>query len=182
MKRLVLASRSPRRLSLLRSAGFSVEVMPSHIDESAQPDESVVTLVERLSREKAEACSYRGALPIVAADTLVSIDGQQLGQPADLLQAKAMLRMLSGHTHRVMTGVCVRRGAQLRVDHCTTAVQFRRLRDEEIDTYLAHNEILDKAGAYAIQGGAASFIERIDGPLDNVIGLPVQLMEAMLYG
>ncbi len=180
-RRLILASRSPRRLMLLKSVGYVVEVKPSQIDESARAGESVVALVERLSREKAAACV--GQLEdqvIVAADTLVAIDDQLLGQPADLSAARVMLQQLSGRTHTVTTGLCVRQGAQVWVDHCATTVHFRALSEAEIDCYLAHNDVLDKAGGYAIQGGAASFIDRIDGPLDNVIGLPMRLLATML--
>ena len=170
---VILASRSPRRLALLQSAGLAVEVRPTGIDETRLPGENVEAMVERLSRAKAAACHTVEDIPVIAADTLVSIDGQPLGQPADLHEARAMLEQLSGCTHAVLTAVCVRLGDKHACQTVITHVRFRHLSSEEIEVYLLHNDILDKAGAYAIQAGAASFIEAIDGPLDNVIGLPV---------
>ncbi len=181
---VILASRSPRRLMLLQAAGLAVEVRPSHIDESRRQGEQVEELVERLAREKALACEAVGDIPVIAADTLVALDGHVLGQPDDLGEAARMLERLSGRIHEVHTGVCVRLGPTHRQASVRTQVRFRRLSATEIDTYLAHNEVLDKAGAYAVQGGAASFIEEIRGPLDNVIGLPVtatlRLLDAIL--
>jgi len=171
---VILASRSPRRLTLLQNAGLSVDVCPSHIDETPLVDETVGAMVTRLSLAKAEACNSPANIPIIAADTLVSIHSQILGQPEDLDQAKYMLQQLSGHEHQVLTAVCVHFGRQIACETVTTTVVFRRLTEREIDTYLTFNEVLDKAGAYAVQGGAASFIETINGPLDNVIGLPVR--------
>jgi len=172
--KVILASRSPRRLALLQSAGMAVEVRPTDIDETPMPGEAVEAMVERLSCAKAAACSAPGNVPVIAADTLVSIDGRPLGQPKDLIEARAMLKQLSGHTHAVLTSVCVRYGRNQACQTVTTHVRFRHLSSHEIDIYLIHNDILDKAGAYAVQAGAASFIEAIDGPLDNVIGLPVR--------
>jgi len=170
---IILASRSPRRLFLLQAAGLAVEVRPSHIDETPRPEETVSDTVQRLCREKALACQAAADVPVIAADTLVAIHGEALGQPRDLAHAKEMLLQLSGHEHQVLTAVCVRLGEQMLTECIQTRVKFREISSEEIDTYLLHNEILDKAGSYAIQGGAASFIEAIEGPLDNVIGLPV---------
>jgi len=170
---IILASRSPRCLTLLRAAGLTVEVRPSHIDETPLPEESVNDMVERLSHNKAMACNAPPDVPVIAADTLVATGPHVLGQPSDMAHAKTMLQQLSGHEHRVITGVCVRLGEQVEQHQVITKVRFRALSTNEIDTYLAHNDVLDKAGAYAIQGGASSFIIAIDGPLDNVIGLPV---------
>lgn len=170
---VILASKSPRRLQLLQAAGLAVEVRPSHIDESALPGESVPEMVARLCREKAAACPV-GNHPVIAADTLVSLHGEPLGQPADMAAAKAMLTRLSAQRHTVLTAVCVRLGERYLASRVETKVQFRELNEAELDIYLAHNEVLDKAGAYAIQAGAASFISAVDGLLDNVIGLPVQ--------
>ncbi len=170
---VILASRSPRRLRLLQAAGLAVEVRPSHIDETALAGESVADTVQRLCLEKARVCASPGNTPVIAADTLVAIHGRALGQPRDLADAKEMLTQLSGYEHQVLTAVCVRMGEKTLHECVQTRVQFRDISSAEIDTYLQHNEILDKAGSYAIQGGAASFIEAIDGPLDNVIGLPV---------
>ncbi|OIQ00189.1 MAG: septum formation protein Maf [Zetaproteobacteria bacterium CG2_30_46_52] len=172
---IILASQSPRRLELLQNAGLSVLVRPSHIDESPLPGESATAMTLRLCQEKAKACvlaaSEKGL--VIAADTLVEVDGQALGQPEDLQQAKAMIRLLSGKEHHVHTAVCVSDGEITKVKMETTSVQFRDVSESEIETYVQHNDIIDKAGAYAIQGGASSFIIGIQGKLDNVIGLPV---------
>lgn len=170
---VVLASASPRRLRLLAAAGLAVEVRPCHIDETGLGGEDVAQRVRRLARLKLETCAAEGT-PVIAADTLVALHGDALGQPRDLAEAAIMLRRLSGHWHHVFTGVCVRGKNGVAEDVVGTQVRFRHLLDSEIDTYLEHNEVLDKAGAYAVQGGAASFIDGIKGPLDNVIGLPVQ--------
>jgi len=170
---VILASKSPRRLQLLQCAGLAVEVMPSHIDETARVGESVPDMVMRLCQEKAKACPIQDR-PIIAADTLVSLHGEPLGQPEDLAHAKVMLQKLSGQRQSVLTAVCVRLGKQLISERVITHVTFRPLSDAEIDIYLMHNDVLDKAGAYAIQAGAASFITQVDGALDNVMGLPVQ--------
>ena len=176
---IILASQSPRRLHLLESAGFIVEVMPSHIDETPLADESAHDMVMRLCQAKALACPIKNQA-VVAADTLVSIHGQALGQPEDAAHAKRMLQQLSGQTHTVLTAVCVRLGQACLQERVCTDVSFRELSDAAIDAYVAHNEVLDKAGAYAIQGAAASFITRVDGALDNVIGLPVHTTTRML--
>lgn len=176
---VILASKSPRRLQLLQAAGFAVEVRPSHVDETPLAGESVVDMVQRLCRMKAEACPVTDH-PVIAADTLVSLDGEALGQPEDMAAARVMIKQLSGKAHDVYTAVCVRKGSKLVDAMARTTVRFREIDEDEIDVYLAHNEVLDKAGAYAIQAGAASFIESVDGPLDNVIGLPVGLTKELL--
>jgi len=175
----VLASKSPRRLQLMQSAGFAVEVMPSHVDESPLPGEEVHAMVSRLCRLKAMACPVDDR-PVIAADTLVALGGEALGQPADIMAAKAMIQQLSGHTHQVFTAVCVRFGGSLLDGSMTTSVRFRDISEDEIDIYLKHNEVLDKAGAYAVQAGASGFVVAIDGPMDNVIGLPVALTKELL--
>jgi len=166
-------------MQLLAAAGVAVEVRPSHIDEAPLPGESVDATVLRLGRQKALACESEH-VPVIAADTLVCLDGDPLGQPRDLAHAKAMLLSLAGRSHEVHTGVCVRLGGRMLAEIVTTRVTFRPLSAAAIDTYLLHNEVLDKAGAYAVQAGAASFITAIDGPLDNVVGLPVQRTLALL--
>ncbi|MDX8397957.1 MAG: Maf family protein [Mariprofundaceae bacterium] len=177
---VILASKSPRRLQLLQCAGLAVEVMPSHIDESPLPHESVPDMVMRLCQAKAEACPVDNR-PIIAADTLVSLHDQPLGQPDDLAHAKRMLLALSGQRQSVLTAVCVRLGEHILTERIISHVQFRDISEQEIDIYLAHNNVLDKAGAYAIQAGASSFITCVDGPLDNVIGLPVKQTLNMLH-
>jgi len=176
---VILASKSPRRLQLLQAAGFAVEVRPSHVDETPLPNESVDRMVQRLCRMKAAACSVDDH-PVIAADTLVALDGSALGQPEDMSEAKVMIQRLSGREHNVFTAVCVRLGAKTLDGMVATRVRFRDIDDSELDVYLEHNEVLDKAGAYAIQAGAASFIEAIEGPMDNVIGLPVALTRELL--
>ncbi|MDX8388114.1 MAG: Maf family protein [Ghiorsea sp.] len=170
---IILASQSPRRLFLLRAAGFSVDVRPSHINEEGLLGESARNMTLRLCHEKAAACLVTEVQPIIAADTLVAIADEVLGQPKDLMEAKTMIQKLSGHEHQVHTAVCVRVGDVFKSKVVSTSVVFRQVSDEEIDIYLKHNDILDKAGAYAIQGGASGFITGINGSLDNVIGLPV---------
>ncbi|MDQ6988921.1 MAG: Maf family protein [Mariprofundaceae bacterium] len=172
---VILASQSPRRLQLLQAAGFTVDVRPSHIDESPQQGENAASMTLRLCREKALACVLTDAdvCPVIAADTLVCLGDEALGQPKDLEDAQAMLEKLSGRAHQVHTAVCVRLAHVCRVEMVTTLVHFRPISAAEIDTYLLHNDILDKAGSYAIQGGASGFITAIEGALDNVIGLPV---------
>ena len=176
---IILASQSPRRLFLLKSAGLDVEVQPSHIDETPLPNEAVQAMTLRLCIDKALACGISDRL-VIAADTLVAIGDDVLGQPNDLAEAKAMIQRLSGHTHQVHTTVCVRWGDIYETQTVTTEVVFRTIPDEEIDVYIHHNDILDKAGAYAIQGGASGFIVGIQGSLDNVIGLPVRTTLALM--
>ncbi|MDX8381524.1 MAG: Maf family protein [Ghiorsea sp.] len=179
---IILASQSPRRLFLLEAAGFIVDVRPSDIDETALVNETVQGMTHRLCQEKAFACDIQGKIdvPIVSADTLVAVDGQALGQPEDLNEAKKMINQLSGRKHQVHTTVCVRLNDIYKVETVTTQVVFRDISKEEINIYVKHNDILDKAGAYAIQGGASGFIQGIEGSLDNVIGLPVQTTIALI--
>jgi septum formation protein len=176
---VILASKSPRRRLLLQAAGLAVEVRPSHIDETLLVDEDVPSAVQRLAIAKA-AATGPGDVPVIAADTLVALDGSPLGQPANLQEARDMLIALSGSTHHVYTGVCVAHRGQFLHQLMCSEVCFYPLSEHQIDTYLQHNEVLDKAGAYEIQGGAASFVRAVNGPLDNVIGLPVRLTLSML--
>ncbi|HID35894.1 MAG TPA: septum formation protein Maf [Ghiorsea sp.] len=178
---IILASQSPRRLFLLEAAGIDVVVHPSFIDETPLADESALSTTQRLCKEKASACQVIGkATPIIAADTLVAIGNEALGQPQDLAEAKQMIQKLSGKQHQVHTTVCVRLGDVYQVETVTTTVSFRAIASAEIDVYVQHNDILDKAGAYAIQGGASGFITGIEGSLDNVIGLPVATTLALI--
>jgi septum formation protein len=188
-RRLVLASASPRRSELLRSVGLDFDVMPADIDESVRPGEAPSDYVARLSREKAAAVGERldGAVVVVAADTTVDVDGRILEKPRDDGDARQMLRLLSGRTHLVHTGVTTlsfglgsaRTGSAMTVV-VETAVRFVELTDRTIDWYLSTGEHAGKAGAYGIQGAAAALVERVDGSVTNVIGLPLAETLAML--
>lgn len=173
---LILASASPRRAELLKAAGFQFDVIVADVDESVHPGETPDEHVRRLAEAKARPVVPRaGERAVLAADTVVVVDGVILGKPVDDNDARRMLRMLSGRAHEVMTGVCLAHGACVtRV--VVTTVEFAVLCDEEIDWYVASGEPADKAGAYAIQGLASRFVTRIDGSYSNVVGLPVALV------
>lgn len=184
---LVLASASPRRRELLAQAGYTFRVQPAQVDESLQPGEGPIAYVTRLAREKAaavfgdlhDALSGDG-LAVLGADTTVTVDGRILTKPENEVEAAHMLRMLSGRTHRVMTGVALVTAASTEVAAEVTAVRFLTLSDEEIAAYVASGEPMDKAGAYAIQGRAARWIPRIEGCYFNVVGLPIALVANLL--
>ena len=172
--RVVLASASPRRRDLLNLIGIAHEVRPANIDETVRPRESPRRYAERLAREKASAIASRDPdLITIGADTVVVIDRKVLGKPADTADAARMLRMLSGREHTVITAVAVSRGRKLRSAIEEVRVKFRRLRDDEIDEYIAMGEPMDKAGAYGIQGYGATIVERIEGDYIAVMGLPL---------
>jgi septum formation protein len=178
---LVLASASPRRQELLRSAGIGFEVQPADIVEDPQPGESAKACAERLAREKALAVARQRPHDFVlGADTVVVVDGQILGKPSDANDAARMLRMLSGRKHQVITGVCLVINGQPSVASETTVVTVTEITDKEIADYVASGEPMDKAGAYAIQGIASRWIPRIEGDYSNVVGLPVALVFRML--
>jgi septum formation protein len=181
---LVLASASPRRAELLRTAGIRFEVVAADVDERQHDGEDAEAYVRRLATAKAThvAAAHRGR-PVLGADTTVVVDGEVLGKPRDAAEAASMLRRLSGRSHNVLTGVCLI-GADGRTEAAvaSTTVEFRPLTAAEIATYVASGEPMDKAGAYAIQGGAGPFVTRIDGDYDNVVGLPVALIQAMCRG
>ena len=174
---LILASRSPRRQEILRRAGIAFEVRPADIDETWLPGEDPRTHVERLARAKAEAVVGD---TVLGADTVVVVDDQIFGKPADAEDAARMLRLLSGREHAVMTGICLKRGAQCAVHTETTRVRFVPLSEEEIQNYVASGEPMDKAGAYAVQGLASKFIDRIEGCYFNVVGLPVSTVYRLI--
>jgi len=178
---IVLASGSPRRGEILTNAGIPfVREVPGNIDETPKPGESPQDYVVRLAREKAEAVEARGDRIVLGADTSVVIDGQILGKPSSPADAIQMLRLLSGRSHEVITGICLR-SARVRVtDAAITRVWFAALSDSDIDAYAASGEPMDKAGAYGIQGLASKFVERIDGCYFNVMGLPIALVYAHL--
>ena len=172
--RVVLASASPRRRDLLDLIGIAHEVRPANIDETMRPRETPRRYAERLAREKASAIATRDPdLITIGADTVVVINRKVLGKPADATDAARMLRMLSGREHTVITAVAVSRGRKLRSAIEEVRVKFRRLRDDEIDAYIAMGEPMDKAGAYGIQGYGATIVERIEGDYFAVMGLPL---------
>ena len=178
--RLILASGSPRRSKLLAELGVDFEVRPVEIDESQSAGESPQALVIRLAREKAEAERPPGSL-ILAADTMVVLDGNALGKPDNDATARVMLRQLAGKTHTVVTGVAlydVDRDT-LVAELETSEVQIAAMEEEEIDWYVATGEPLDKAGSYAIQGLGAMFVEGISGNYSNIVGLPLPLTRAL---
>jgi septum formation protein len=180
---IVLASASPRRAELLRAAGIDFEVIPAHIDETAHPHEAADAYVRRIAEEKARAVATRAIDRIIlAADTTVVVDEMMLAKPEDDADAKRMLRMLSGRTHDVLTGVSVCRGTQMFSEVERTEVEFVPLTEFDIDWYIATGEPRDKAGAYAIQGYASRFVTRISGSYSNVVGLPVALVYEVLKG
>lgn len=187
---IVLASASPRRQELLRHAGIVFTVQPADINEAPLAGEFARECAERLAREKALAVfqshpkSY-----VLGADTIVVVDDLILGKPRDGADAARMLRLLSGRTHAVITGVCLvglgARDQGLGASHTniaseTTSVTVCEISDDEIHAYIATGEPMDKAGAYAIQGRASRWIPRIEGDYSNVVGLPVALVYAML--
>jgi septum formation protein len=178
---LVLASASPRRQELLRAAGIAFEVQPADIDEAPLPGEDPQACAERLAREKALAVArLRPQDVVLGADTIVVVDNQILGKPADRADAARMLRLLSGREHQVITGVALVVSGQWSVASETTSVTMAEISEKEIADYIATREPMDKAGAYAIQGMASRWIPRIEGDYSNVVGLPVPLVYRML--
>lgn len=177
---LLLASTSPRRAEILRTVGWPFEVVPGAVDESRIPGEDAVAYVKRLAQAKAEAAAERFSAGLVlGADTIVLIDGEVLGQPRDDDDARRMLGLLSGKWHDVLTGVALLRAGQgnrCLVAHESTRVRFSSMSDQEIQWYVATGEPKGKAGAYAVQGRAALFIEEIAGDYLNIVGLPVRLV------
>jgi septum formation protein len=181
--RLILASASPRRADLLRAAGFDFDVAPSDIDETPETGEPAARYTLRVAREKARHVAHRpssaGAL-VLAADTEVVIADRILGKPASPENAEAMLSILSGEPHDVLTAVVVRRHDREVSEVVTTRVYFARLSPQEIAWYIASGEPMGKAGAYAIQGLGARFVERIDGSWSSVVGLPIATVHRLL--
>ena len=202
---LVLASASPRRSQILAQAGFQFTVHPAHIPEDPYPSEDPADYVTRLALQKAQAVfaeissqTSSGApdppllgirdttalgnsgLTVLGADTTVTLDGHILGKPVDPDDAARMLRLLSGRVHKVLTGVALVTPHATRTAYEATAVHFLPLSDARISAYIASEEPMDKAGAYAIQGRAARWIPRIEGCYFNVVGLPIALVASLL--
>ena len=153
---------------------FSVRVNPSK--KCRAPGEAPIDYVRRLARAKAEAAWERSDEIVLGADTIVVIDDHVLEKPADAADARAMLRLLSGRDHTVITGICLLHDDGVIVDHASTEVRFPPITDSEIAEYVASGEPMDKAGAYAIQGLASKFVEKVDGCYFNVMGLPLSLV------
>jgi septum formation protein len=177
---ITLASRSPRRAELLKAAGIPFTVRAAEVDETPRANEDAQEYVLRLAREKAEAISAADDEIVLAADTTVVLAGRIMGKPFDPREAAEMLGSLAGQRHEVITGICLKRSSRVIPDIAITAVWFAPLSEAEIADYVASGEPMDKAGAYAIQGLAAKFIQRIDGSYSNVVGLPVALVYARL--
>jgi septum formation protein len=173
--RFILASQSPRRLLLLRAAGYDPEVRPANVDETPLPDEPSLDYASRVARAKALACEAPQDRAVLAADTVVSLDGAILGKAATGEEAVETLCRLSGRTHQVHTAVALRRvtGALL-TDLVTTEVRFRTLSDAEIRAYVVTGEPMDKAGAYGIQGRGGALVAEVHGSYTNVVGLPLE--------
>lgn len=177
----VLASASPRRAELLRAAGFEFIVDPVDVDESALPGEHAGDHVVRLARQKASAGARRHpGRAVLGADTVVVLEGRILGKPRDDDEARRMLAALSGRVHHVYTGVAVARNGELRDALDISAVSFGPLTTDEIADYVASGEPRDKAGAYAIQGRASRYVERLEGSYSGVVGLPVAVAHRLL--
>jgi len=189
---LILASSSPRRQELLREIGIPFQVHAAHINEDQMAGEDAREYALRLAREKAQAvAAHYPQSYVLGADTIVVVDGEVLGKPKDHADAARMLRILSGRSHEVTTAVsllapgtvapgtvapCTRTETRA----CTTKVYFRKLTEDEIQQYVASGEPMDKAGAYAIQGGASRWTDRIEGEWSNVVGLPLSLVTDLL--
>jgi len=176
VRELVLASQSPRRRELLAIAGFRFTVRAKPVEELRRGNESPIEYATRLARDKAESVWERPGVIVLGADTIVVIDDQVLEKPADANDARAMLQLLSGREHTVITGICLLHDHGAIVDHAATQVRFAPLTDAEIADYIASGEPMDKAGAYAIQGLASKFVESVHGCYFNVMGLPLSLV------
>lgn len=185
MTPLILASSSPRRSEILTAVGWPFETHPAGVDETRLADEGPEDFVTRLARAKAEAVAQSRLFGLVlGADTTVLVDGEILEKPRDADDARRMLRRLGGRRHEVLTGVALVRAetGQTVTGLERTRVRFAETNDEEIDWHVQTGDVLDKAGAYAIQGRAALFIEAIDGDYWNVVGLPVRLVYELARG
>mgnify|MGYP001558937733 CR=1 FL=1 len=184
MMKLILASSSPRRAEVLADAGFTFEVVAARVDELRQTGEQAEAYVRRLAEAKARAVAGGVSPPaiVIAADTVVVMNGEVLGKPASAEDAAQMLRRLGGRSHQVLTGLAVLRilGGAARVEVETTQVTFAPLTETEIEAYVVSGEPLDKAGAYAIQGRGGRFVARVEGCYFNVVGLPLARLYRML--
>jgi septum formation protein len=183
--KLILASKSPRRAEILNAVGWPFTQMAANIDETRYESEDAVVYVERLARTKAETVAQQiGEGLVLGADTVVVIEGEILGQPADDADARRMLGLLNAKWHEVLTGVALVRAGHAQesiVVHELTRVRFCEMSTEEIDWYVSTGEPRDKAGAYAIQGQGGLFIEEIAGDYFNIVGLPIRLVYELVH-
>lgn len=178
---LILASASPRRSELLRNAGIAFTVQPAHVPEEPLPDELPLAYAQRLARDKTRAIFSRNPDSVVlGADTIVVADEHLLEKPRDADDAARMLRLLSGRSHQVITGVCLAAPGFEQTEAEITEVVFGHLTEQEIADYIGTGEPMDKAGAYGIQGKASRWVESVDGCYFNVVGLPVSQVYRML--
>ncbi len=179
---LILASASPRRAELLRNAAIAFTIDPAHVSEQPNAHEMPANYARRLARDKARAVFARHPeSAVLGADTVVVVDQHLLEKPNDKADAARMLRLLSGRTHQVITGVCLIAPGFEQTEAEITQVVFCELSDAQIAAYVASGEPMDKAGAYAIQGMASRWVERIEGCYFNVVGLPVPRVYRMLH-
>lgn len=184
----ILASESPRRKELLEKAGFSFAVLPVKVSENLEKNLNLDEALQTLARKKAKAAQEQhkylksGNFLILAADTMVILDGHALGKPATKSEAEEILGRLSGQKHEVKTAICLLETStqEIVTDLDTTAVYFRPILRQEILDYIATGEPMDKAGAYGIQGLGGKFVEKIEGQFDNVVGLPVEKVKLLL--
>lgn len=178
---LILASGSPRRLELLRQIGLEPRVVVSRSEEEKTDRDPAHLVCHNALAKGQDVCSRLGdQVPILAADTVVALDGEILGKPRDRQEAAAMLRKLSGRSHQVLTGLALFYRGKVLTHVETTQVQFSLLSEEDIAGYIRTGEPLDKAGAYGIQGRAALFIPTINGSYSNVVGLPLAALKKTL--
>lgn len=180
---VILASGSPRRKDFIHNLGLTFKVVKPNTDETPLPNEKPDDYVKRMAVTKAHyvAASYEGQL-VLAADTIVVCDDQILGKPVDRKDAKRILSMLSGRTHEVMTAVCITKGKKESLIFESTKVTFAKLSKKLINTYVESGECDDKSGAYAVQGIGAMFIQKVEGSVSSVVGLPVcQVREALAH-
>lgn len=187
--RLILASKSPRRAEILHHAGIAFEVLAANVNEARRSRESAHAYVGRLAAAKAHVAAERAKRKkqhgfIIGADTVVFAQGKILGKPADVKEARRMLRLLSGKTHQVLTGVSIVSLPSGRQSHHveTTRVKFTKLSSTQIDHYIATGEPFDKAGGYGIQGIGGRFVTAVEGCYFNVMGLPLSRVWSMLTG
>jgi nucleoside triphosphate pyrophosphatase len=183
MRRLILASGSPRRAELLAAAGFTFDTIPADVDETPRPDELPRSYASRVAGEKADKVSAdlnRAENVVLAADTVVVAGSVMMGKPRDSSQAEWMLRQLSGTIHEVHTAIVIRGGSRRLSEVVTTRVRFAPMTDAEIAEYISSREPHGKAGAYAIQGRAARFVDWIEGSWSNVVGLPIASVYRLL--